>query len=134
LRQARIQWHANQVEVLVRFLENWTGKNEKQDPDLDFLIALLPEMLPDQDPDRFFNQKKAFYLQALAKAETFERKRRTDAMEILMMQGYRAVQGSVESWRRQIQTVDRLCRTLFGHTMFVDHAMPYRITISKSDA
>lgn len=118
LRHARLAWHSGQAHLIDRFLADMPPEPDDFESSLLFLLEILPELSQSSDAFDFLMAKKYFYFQSLCKAENFERKRRSTNMETLMLQGNRAAHGSIEQWRRHMQQIDHLCRTLFGRTRF----------------
>jgi hypothetical protein len=118
LRNATIAWHENQVALISLFLAKMPAASETFASDLDFLISILSELAIDGDAYAFLIGKKLFYFKSLCSAEEYDRKRLTSNMEILMMSGNRSAHGSIEQWRQNMRSVDRICQTLFGRTQF----------------
>lgn len=117
LRNARIAWHSNQVDLISRFLSKMPAA-ETFASDLDFLLTIIAEMPEKCDAYGFLIDKKFFYFKSLSSAEEFERKRLTSNMEILMLSGERSAHGSIDEWRKYMHRVDRICQNLFGRTQF----------------
>jgi hypothetical protein len=118
LRNARLAWHADQVQLMHRILTNMPWDADDAEVCITFLLTILTELVPETDPFDFLVAKKFFYFQSLCKAEDFERKRHTSNMEIMMLQGNRAAHGNMVQWRQQMQWIDRICHTVFGRTHF----------------
>ncbi|MCJ8500919.1 hypothetical protein [Desulfatitalea alkaliphila] len=116
LRHARLQWHAKQVNLLDRLLTGVDPAEKDFETLFTFLLSLLSQLAPDEDPFVFLMAQKRFYFQCLGKAAAFERRHSAGNMEILMLQGARASYGSVDHWRRCMARIDRLAIALFGHT------------------
>lgn len=118
LRHARVDWHAGQVRLIDRFMANIPETAKDLEPDLAFLLDILPEFAPDNDPFDFLAAKKFSFFQSLCRAEDFERQRLASNMEIMMLQGNRAAHGNIPQWRFHMRQVDRICQALFGRTQF----------------
>lgn len=118
LRNARLAWHADQVQLINQFLTKMPPEAQDAEACIDFLLTILSEFAPKTDPFDFLIAKKFFYFQSLCKAEDFERKRHASNMEIMMLQGNRAAHGNVAQWRQQMQWIDRICYILFERTHF----------------
>lgn len=125
LRQARVEWHVAQVQLIERFLTRIPTASDDFDDGLEFLLSIIADLGPADGPFDFLTAKKLFFFQSLCQYEAFERRRRASNMEILMLQGARAAHGDVEQWRTGMRLVDRICTALYGSTRFfqrpVDH-------------
>lgn len=114
LRHASIEWHSGQTALVARFLVKMPPAADGYLACLSDLLSLLVDMEAGQAPAAFLGHQKAIFFQSLCKAESFEERRQNQAMEILMLQGCRAVYGTAAHWRRQMAMIDRLSRILFG--------------------
>jgi len=113
LRHAPVEWHGGQTELTARFLSKAPPEADGYLADLSDLLSTLVEMGPAQAVDAFLGDQKTHFFQSLCKAEAFEARRQHHAMEVLLMQGCRAVYGNAAHWRRQMAKVDRLSRIIF---------------------
>lgn len=118
LRNARLTWHADQVQLANHFLTAMPPDNDDTEACLTFLLSILSEFSPGSEPFRFLVAKKFFYFQSLCKAEAFERRRKSSNMEIMMLQGDRAAHGNIAELRQHMQWIDRISYALFGRTHF----------------
>ena len=133
LRHARVDWHANRVRLIERFMANMPETAEDLETDLIFLLEILPEFAPHGDPFDFLAAKKFSYFQSLCKAEDFERQRLASNMEIMMLQGNRAAHGSISQWRLLMRQVDRICQALFGRTRFFQRPSSRSIDLTEGN-
>jgi len=118
LRNAGLPWHAAQIRAMELFLEKMPGGSNDFEACLAFLISILSELTPDCGMLDFLVAKKLFYFRALCRADRFERRRRTNNMEIMMLQGARAAHGDAGTWRRGMRMIDAICQALFGETRY----------------
>lgn len=133
LRNARVEWNADQVLLVCQFVSKMEVMEDTIESDLAFLISLLSEMVPGDKPYDFLIAKKFFYFQSLCKAEDFERRLRNSNMEIMMLQGARSAYGSIDEWRRCMRTIDRICQYLFGRTQFFQQPNSECIDVQGGD-
>lgn len=117
LRRARLVWHPGQIDMVLAWVARAADYTSQAHEELPWLLVLLPELKPQQSASDFLLAKKAFFFEALCRAEAFEQRSR-EPMELLMVQGYRAGCGSVAEWRAQMARIDRLSLRLFGRTTF----------------
>jgi hypothetical protein len=118
LRHAAIPWHKGQIDLVEQFLTKMPVQSASFEPELDFLISLLSELMPKMDAYEFLAAKKFSYFQSLCRAQDFERQRLASNMEILMLQGTRAACGSIAQWRRRMHHIDQICYAVFGRAPF----------------
>jgi hypothetical protein len=118
LRHVRLPWFEHQVSLLDLFFSKGMPATDDFESDLPFFCGLLDEYAPDQAPFDFLMAKKRFYFQALCKAQAFEQRLRSGAMELLMLQGARAAYGDIEQWRAWMRQVDRISMVLFAETRY----------------
>ena len=118
LRNADLPWHADQIRLLDRYLSKTPADTENFEGGFTFLLSIISELMPGQDGFEFLIAKKFLYFQSLCRAEDFERKRLSSNMEIMMLQGERAVHGSIETWRTNMRQIDMICQAVFGSTRF----------------
>ena len=118
MRNARLAWHRDQVTLVCLYLRKMPLDAETLLSDLQFLLSLLCEFPAESDPYTFLIGKKFFYFKSLCSAEEYERRRSTSNMEIMMMQGARSAHGSIDQWRQDMRSIDRICQALFGRTQF----------------
>lgn len=128
-RHARLAWHATQVRLAALFLAKMGSGAMEFESCLAFLLSLMSELSPHQEPYAFLIQKKSDFFQSLCKAEAFERKCQTSNMETLMLQGVRSAFGSAMQWRQQMRLIDRICETLFGRTEFFQQPLDHRVEV-----
>jgi hypothetical protein len=120
VRHAPLPWHLNQVLLVQRFVENVPSRSDTHVPLFEEMVTLLAELAPDMDGESFLLSKKAQYRLSLNKAKDFERRRRDQAMEILMSQGVRAGFGSVIHWQRRLAIIDSVFNHLYGRLPVVE--------------
>jgi hypothetical protein len=118
LRNTEIQWSQKHIDLVILYLEKTSAEDRHFFEELDYLLELLGELMPDIAPFDFLTAKKQGLFDAWCKAETFERKRLSANMEILMLQGERAAYGDIRQIKHQIRLIDALCITLFGRTQY----------------
>ncbi len=133
LRNARLAWHRDQVNLLMLYLEKMPPDAEQFENGLVFLLSIVPEMAPDVNGYDFLVAKKFFYFRSLCRAEDFERKRRSSNMEIMILQGVRAAHGSIDEWRQNMRMIDLICQALFGRTQFFQQPGEHCLDIENSD-
>ncbi len=133
MRNARLDWHANQVQFMQYFLSKMPQEDYGTEACLIFLLTILSELESQSDAYQFLAAKKFFYFQSLCKAEDFERQRTSSNMEILMLQGNRAAHGSIAQWRQQMQWVDQICQALYGRTEFFEQPNDHHLTLPKGE-
>lgn len=133
LRNARLDWHADQVDFVNHFLADIPPDDGETDACLTFLLSILSEFSPGTDPYKFLVAKKFFYFQSLCKAEDFERRRKTSNMEIMMLQGDRAAHGDIAQLRQHMQWIDRMSYALFGRTHFFQQPDEQCVALPSSD-
>jgi hypothetical protein len=118
LRNARIEWIPEQIELISRFLSKMPAESNDLDELLRFLTRLAPDLDEGVDLFDFLMGKKFICFQSLCKAEDYERKRQASNMETMMLQGARSAFGSIEQWRREMRQIDTISQTIFGQTQF----------------
>lgn len=123
----------HQAGLISTFIEKMPEQSHEYEPCLLFLLSILSAFPEGQTADDFLTGQKRHYFQCLCNAVDFERKRRTANMETLMLQGERAVHGSLDHWRRQMRRIDTICNTLFGRTQFFSQPRDVYATIQPGE-
>ena len=134
LRNARLKWTGEQIELLRGFLSAMPASRLDVDDLLVFLVSLMDDLVPGIDPFEFLVGKKRFFFQSLCKAEDFERQRQASNMETMMLKGARSAHGSIAEWRQWMRKVDQVCQAIFGRTQFFQQPAEQDIDIHNKNS
>jgi hypothetical protein len=126
LRRCRFDWLESRLHFIERFLNGMAAAAEDFESCLDFVLAHLDLMEPQQAPFEFLNARKLFFFQALCRSEALERRLRESTMETLMLQGARVMSPDGARWREAMRRVDRICIALFGRTHYFERPVEER--------
>jgi hypothetical protein len=134
LRCAALAWHQAQIDLLERFASKMPANAADYGEAMLSLLSILPEIAADQTAEEFLITRKRRYHQLWCKAEEFERRRRASNMEILMLQGERAVLGTPQHWRARMDQMDRLSLLLFNRIESIQPPLARHIDVTSGEA
>jgi hypothetical protein len=106
------------IAFLCRFFEKISLQNRLFLESLDFILHFLNELKNRKDIYDELIHRKWLFFQNIQKAQMLEKKLQTSNMETLMMQGVRMTTTDVTEAHQKMESIDSICRTLFGRTEY----------------
>jgi hypothetical protein len=120
IRNAQFSPGEQAIHFLCDFFEKMAPQSHDFNDCLDFALLFLGELKEDQDIYAALMAKKRFYLRSLQIARQLETQLQKNNLETLLSQGKRVIVVDQAGARKNMLTIDRISRAVFGKTEYFD--------------